>query len=276
MKKQVSKENFTIDKMPHNRKEVFFDILKNRFSTLLLIGLTILISALPMIICFFYVNIEGANIANSSLSEEEIASSLISLEKMKYLLFLISSIFLTISLSGSSAVIQKLIWQEGFLFKTTYKKGIKENYPLFLISYLSLFILIYILALLIYNNSNDIVKGISIGALVLYASIINLTTSQAAIYKLPLYGYFKNGFVISMASFLKTLLCLIINVVFLLLFLIPSYIFQSILIIVLPLFIAPLLILGNTLYANYIFDNFINKDKYPEIYDKGVYRVCQK
>ena len=38
-KRKVAKEDFTINDLPSTRKELFFDILKNRFALLLKIGL---------------------------------------------------------------------------------------------------------------------------------------------------------------------------------------------------------------------------------------------
>lgn len=54
MRRNKENKDFNISNMPHNRIEVFKDILLNRSSTLFSVGIMLLIFAIPLIAIVFF------------------------------------------------------------------------------------------------------------------------------------------------------------------------------------------------------------------------------
>ena len=68
MKKKVNviKSDFLVTDLPSNRKELFFDILKNQWRNLLLLSLIVMVILLPLVILRYYNMVIITNMLNSN------------------------------------------------------------------------------------------------------------------------------------------------------------------------------------------------------------------
>jgi hypothetical protein len=269
MSKKRAIKDFTEQNMPHNRPEVFKDILTTRFSTLISLGLLLLLFSLPSIIVVLL-----SNQAIASINKEEKLEAFLKLINTQNLLLIIALLILSIGLAGIYRIIKLLVWQEGFLFWYDFKEGIKQNSKEFLITFLIIGLL-NLSGQYIFLNT-DIDKAILLILIVViafFAPTIVFTLNQSTIYNLSYLGKTKNSFLIGWKNWYTSIPVIILNIMFIIL---PVFISNPtaylIVLLVTPLLFGPLLILFNTLYTHHYFDKYINKENFNEIYDKGIVR----
>ena len=269
MKKKVSKKEFTINEMPHNRPQVFFDIVKNRFSTLLFIGFIVLLFSIPLIITDYLTSIVLSNLKETTNDFIEIQIVI----HTQNILYIFGLMILAIGLSGSYKIIRMLIWQEGIIFWDDFKAGIKSNCKYFVITALIIGIFNFAFNYIYYAEKvNQYAFFAVIVAAVFFLPTVIFTLGQTILYNLPYLHITKNSFLLAWRMWYTSIPVLLLNASVIVLLLIPNTIVYLILIFTLPLVVSPMLILFNTLYTDTIFDKFINKENFQEIVDKGIYR----
>ncbi|MBO4573482.1 MAG: hypothetical protein J5762_06970 [Clostridia bacterium] len=277
MKRAVPKEDFTVLKMPHNRFQVFADVCVNRFSLILGLGLIVLLFALPLIATVIMRNVKVSE-AETFADAEEKAVLIYSYINTAGLVAIPCAAVLGTGLSGVFGVIRKLVWQDGVLFKHDFFTSVKEN-GLHFALYSAFAALIYYLVQLTLRGTYfsidagaDAAVVASVVAAALYIPTIPFSFVQSTVYELGFFKKFVNSFLLAMRTFYLTLpvtaLCLS---AVLLLFIKNTAVF---IISMLFIFIvaAPLCSLVFTLYCDGVLDKFINKDHFPQIVDKGIYR----
>lgn len=262
------------NKMPKNRTELFFDIIKHRFSLLLSIGLTVLFFSLPLIITVSWYN-SAVSSVTSTIDEADTYTKLFSLLNIKNLLLIGGFIILAIGLSGIYQIIKNLGFNEGVIYFGDFKKGLKENSLNFIICALIIGLLNFLFQYVYFLNAKDnfeykLTLAILIALIIIMVPIILNVLNQTILYKLKLIHQFKNGFLITFRSFYITYPLGLLNIGVCFLFLINQPIVYLILLGLMPLIISPLLILINVLVNNYLLDQFINKEHFPTIYKKGL------
>ena len=262
-------KDFTEKNMPHNRPQVFKDILANRTSSLFTLGLLLLFFSLPTIIIILF-----SNHAISSINKETELENFIKLINTQNLLLLLSLLILAIGLAGIYRIVKLLVWQDGILFWHDFKEGIKENSKEFLITFSIIGILNFVGQYIFFNTEID--KNILLVAIVVisfYLPTIIFTLTQTTIYNLPYLAKTKNSFLMAWRNWYTSIPVFLLNTVFVI---VPLVITDSIAyllsMLLIPLLIGPLLIMFNTLYTHYYFDKYINKENFKEIYDKGIVR----
>ena len=277
MKRPVPKNDFTIEKMPHDRFQVFADVCVNRFSLILGLGLVILLFALPFIATIIMRNVKVSE-AETFADAEEKAVLIYSYINTAGLVAIPCAAVLGAGLSGVFGVMRKLVWQEGVLFKHDFLTSVKEN-GLHFALYSAFAALIYYLLQLTLRGTYfvgdagaEIAVIASIVAAALYIPTIPFSFVQSTVYELGFFKKFVNSFLLAMRTFYLTLpvtaLCLS---PVLLLFIKNTAVF---IISMLLIFIvaAPIGSLVLTLYCDGVLDKYINKDHFPQIVDKGIYR----
>ena len=188
-----------------------------------------------------------------------------------------------IGLAGGFYVAKRMVWQEGISLASDFFKGIKENWKHAVINGvifgLTLFALIVGGSYLIMNVPvHPVVKGIGIGALVLvfslFSMVIALNFTQGVYYENSYGVTLKNSF-----SFLGLLNWRVLLI----------YLLSTASVVVLGLFNLLTLAIGlflfavlnsvviilYTLISHSAFDKYINKEHYPEMVNKGLYKVNQ-
>lgn len=272
--RQISDKE-AIRQLPSTRKELFFDLLKYRKMNLFALSSYTFMFFIPLVIDLIYFNfLESMSIAN---------------EKYEYLFSLIFYSMLImipcmcigfIGLGGAFHVSKKIVWQEGISLSNDFFKGLKYNWKHSLINGLIFSITLFGLIvgssyLIIYQPLNNIIRGVGIGALILvfilFGMIIPLNFTQSVYYKNNYIVTIKNSF-----SFLgllnwKILLVFLMSTgaivtlsLFNLITLISGFLLFAI--------FNSIVIILYTLIAHTAFDKYINKEHYPEMVNKGLYK----
>ena len=264
--------------LPTTRKEVFFDLLKNRKMMLFALSCYVFMFFIPLAIDLLYFNF--------------VESMAIAAEKNEYLFSLIFYSMLImlpcmmigfIGLAGGFYVAKKLVWQDGISLASDFFKGIKENWKHALINGFIFGLVLFGLVvggsfLVIYADVHAVVRGIGIGALIVlflvFGMVSALNFAQGVYYENSFGVTLKNSF-----SFLG----LLNWKVFLIYLLSTGVVFTFSLFNFLTLTIGLLLfavlnsvvIVLYTLVSHAAFDKYINQEHYPEMVNKGLYKVNQ-
>lgn len=265
--------------LPSTRKEVFFDLLKYRKMSLFALSCYTFMFFIPLAIDLFYFNY--------------LESMAIIAEKYEYLFSLIFYSMLImlpcmvigfIGFAGAFYTAKRMVWQEGISLASDFFRGIKENWKDALINGVIFGLVLFGLVvggsyLLIYAPVTPVVRGIGLGALILFflvfGMVIALHFTQCVYYENSYGVTFKNSF-----SFLGLL-----NWKVLLVFLFSTGVvvalglFNLITLaigLVLFAFTNSVVIILYTLISHAAFDKYINKEYYPEMVNKGLYKHNDK
>lgn len=276
------KDDCTLENLPHTRKEEGFDILKNRYDLLFFFGFSYLLLAIPFILVFFlssamknqfYLNLENQAIDKGTYMNEIALNTF-----YKDLLYLPCLLLFDLGISASLRIYRKLGFEEPILLWGDILRGIKENYVsvLFtsLILYLGFFLADMVKAYLpldpeIYQVAIAYIPTALFMVVILPSGLFAF--SSQAVYQDKWRKIFKNGMKFAVYKFsLSALFGLLFAAPFLLLELGMTYV-SIIFPLVYFLLYLPLLQLVFTLYSLYVFDEMINIDQFPDLYQKGLY-----
>lgn len=283
MKKKIkyAKRDFTKHDLPHTRYEVFTDILKVRFDIILKTGTVLFLSLLPLIIFSLAKNIYtftlNDNLANEVIDQNLYNEAFFSVNIIFGFLQALSLTFFALGLSGVLNIFKRLCFYDSIQFKEDFFRGIKDNFKHSFITF-AIVGLLYFLSIfytLMNRSSDDFVTAficylpIVLG-IILIVPIAIMVLFQIPIYENTLSQYIKNGIYFYGKTPFKTLGLLIsLFIPFLPLFIdnIYSMIISTILV---CFFVLPISILVLNLYCNSVFDEYLNKDNFKEIYKKGL------
>ena len=264
--------------LPTNRKEVFFDLLRNRKMFLFALSCYTFMFFIPLAVDLIYFNF--------------LESMAISAEKYEYLFSLIfySMIIMLpcmvigfIGLAGAFYVAKHLVWQDGISLASDFFKGIKENWKHALINGAIFGLVLFGLVvggsfMLIYADVHAVVRGIGIGALIVLFLVFGMVTvlnfTQGVYYENSFGVTLKNSF-----SFLGLLNWKVLVI----------YLLSTGVVVTLGLFNFLTLVIGLLLFAvlnsvvivlytlisQSAFDKYINQEHYPHMVNKGLYKVSQ-
>lgn len=283
MRMKYAKSEFTNDSLPSTRKQQFKAIFKNEWKTLLLLGLLFLIPFI-FIALLEFVKIGVLTSINNSVAESsQIVGELFYVELIYNVLLLIPYILFGLMLSGTSKVIQRLIYGEGLLFKGDFIYGIKLNFKQIVI-----LCLIYWSLGLITNTGTNLLSTLGgpfsvilSGTLIaiynfILIPVIFIAFSFSTTYKMNLKEILTNSFKVFISFLLIPLAFAAVLFGLTYLDLIPSLYLEVIIQAIIVLLFVPTLILIWKLYLTSIFDSNINENAYPEIYRKGLKQYITK
>ena len=279
-------QDFTEESLPHNRFEVFFDLLKTRWRLFLLIGAIFFLFFLPLLGSLAAESLFSSSLYASFLSGETTESAyranLFSLRcaflAIDFFLFLL----LSLPFSGFARVYRLLVHYEMLDFKSDFFKGVKDNFLhtffLFLLASV-LFCLSSLLATYFMASGS---KGfwqtvaffapIFIFLLVFFPSFA-LSYCQIPFYSSPFSLTLKNGFKLYASFLFQSLLFAALLIAPCFLLLLGNFYVLLISFGLFPLIYLPLSLLCLFLSSVSIFDKAINKNEYPELVDKGIHRI---
>ncbi len=276
------KDNCTLEDLPHTRREEFFDILKNRNDLLFFFGLSYLFLAIPFALVFFlsltmknqfYLNLENQVIDKGTYMSEAALNAF-----YKDLLYLPCLLLFDLGISASLRIYRKLGFEEPLLLWGDILRGIKDNYVSVLLTSLVLYLGFFL---------SDIVKAyLPLNPEVYQVAIAYIPTALFMIVILPsgLFAFsaqavyqdkwrkiFRNSMNFAISKFwCGALFGFLFAAPFLLLELGATYV-SIIFLLVYFLLYLPLLQEAFTLYSLHVFDELINQEQYPNLYQKGLY-----
>lgn len=262
--------------LPHNRKELFFDLLKNRKMTLFAISCFTFMFFIPLAVDLFFFNfLESAAIA------EGLDNQLFSLFFYSMLIMLPCMLIGFLGFAGAFYIIKKLVWQEDVSVAVDFFNGIKENWKHSIINGAIFGIILFGCVmgtsyLIIFAPMAPVWCGIGIGALILvllfFGMVISLYFTLCVYYQNTVAETFKNAFAFLGLTNWKTFLVYLFStgaVIALCCF--------NMITLAIGLFLFAILnsvvIVLYTLIAHSAFDKYINKEHHPDYVNKGLYKV---
>lgn len=262
--------------LPHNRKECFFDLLKNRKMALFSLSSFVFMFFIPLAIDLFVFNfLEAAAIASDK------NDYLFSLVFYSMLIMIPCMVIGFLGLIGGFNVAKKMVWQEGTMLAVDFFQGIKENWKHAVINGLLFGLFLFGLVVggsyLVINFAiSPIWSGIGIGALILFfmlfGMIVVLNSTQDVYYTNTYGATIKNSFCLLGLLHYRVLLIFLFStgvVVTLALF---NFITLAVGLLLFAIFNSVVIILY-TLISHYGFDKFINQEHYPNFVNKGLYKL---
>lgn len=277
---KTSPTDFNESKLPHTRRQQYWDLLKNRFSTILLTGFWLLVFFVPCFILIVLKDSYNFYVISSGLYEgEEITKALASVKLIYFALLIFGFAIFALGLSAALKIFRRLIWNEPLFYKHDFLLGIEDNFPHILISTLLVGILSFLSAYIdvmtkgIGNVLISIPQGVN---LVIIYPIFYVMTFITAIYKNPYGKNLKIALSLCVRTYFFNLIpCLIIHFIFYLRF-IENYLIKYIAIAIVILFLSPVILLGFWESQIYVIDKYINRHFYPNYYLKGLYKFEAK
>ena len=264
--------------LPHNRKEVFFDLLRHRKMTLFALSCFTFMFFIPLAVDLLFFNyLESIAIASDK------SEYLFSLVFYSMLIMIPCMMIGFLGFAGAFYTAKKLVWQEGTMFATDFFQGVKENWGRALINGFIFAVIMFGFVvggsyLLIFYRTNPVLTGVGIGALILFllvfgmVSVLNFT--QDVYYSNPFKYTFKNSFCLLGLLNWRIVLLFVISTGGLVALCCFNMIFMAVGLFLFAILNSVVVVLY-TLMSHYAFDRFINAEHYPDMVGKGLYKLEQ-
>lgn len=268
-KRKTKDNDFLEDELPSSRPELFWDIVKNEFRKLFFVSGALIVFALPFLATRLFLDYELI-----ALEAQEASSS------WPHYVFLIVNPFLTaifgIGIAGSLRIIKRLSYMEPVFLWDDFKKGVKQNITQCMLFSFLIGLFFSICYLFRVNNPSSFVNNIPLGvfALIIFPCLM-FAYPVIGTYATKISETFSISTRLYPKAFLTNLIPLFAFLSAYFFELIPDLVLKYALILLFLLLLSPLLSLGFFLYSSYLFDKFINKEKYPELVDRGIKRKKQ-
>lgn len=278
-----SSSDFDVSNLPHTRKEAFYDIIKQRYRLLVLLGILLLCFSLPLILALFVqarINYNiSLEITSGALEYQHAIEQLISYKTITSCFILFGIIIASIGIAGCSKIFLKLTFLEGIIIGYDLKEGMKSNFKdiafFGILMFIVFFALDYMSSLILLNKIELLTFMIVLPYAFLllifipcYAIYINLT----CIYSDKITQKIKNSFYIYTKYLPKILAFVVILLLPFILIIQPNFIVSGVVVSLYFILLLPLIILAWFLFANKMFDECINLKHYPQIVNKGLER----
>ena len=291
-KKKVAKTDFNKSLLPHNRKEQFSFIFKNRKRELFYIGLLLFIFIIPIIVGFGFYNVlinilyNDYKSASVGLTGDDLIkayetyrTSYVMYTDIFSLAMIGGLIVFGIGVSGVIYLIRNLYWGELFFFKESFFKGIKQNALMVCLIFAIYGVINWLCIHIFVLDINEWLKVIPVIAQ--YVFILPLAVLMiylCTIYKENYFTLLRMALIIFLKH-LPTMSLFSLMVLYLYsLLILPNVINYFSIAIIYPIFmvlivlIAPLGLGAYFVTLSRFLDNMINQKNYPELVDKGLYK----
>ncbi len=262
-------------RLPHNRWQVFADRIQTHWLKLWLCGLLLLLFSLPLFAVRFttdlLVTAVREQLQSNIISQDTYEATVQTIQLFSALINVVSYIIFGIGIVGILRQVRKMAWSEPVSFWGDFSIGVKQNKG-GLLCFLAIGLLNAFNSVVMQNN-DGLFAYVPLCAYVL----ILLPIILHILVQLSIYNH-KAWDLISSSAFvyIKTLP---VSVLFSLLFmayglldfvgaLIPRYLLKAVFVMLLPT-----IVLGWFIYCCSALDKYINKQSYPELVDKGVWRL---
>lgn len=286
MKRTKAKaQDYLPSMLPGSRKEIFFDVLKLHFGKFLLMGLAILILALPLHLTAIAEDLYVSGIYSSlgtATQQQRLGAqyAVVAVRGLRAFCDIILLMLFAFFFSGVLRVVRQYAWMENVFFITDFWKGWKQNWKqtvlLALLSGIS-----FALTKLAYSLS-QLATGVTAFLLVIPIGVLYL-------FFMPIFGYtlvaipvysntfgknIKAGFYIYLKNPLRAIFAAGCAMLPFLPLLIP-HLYAHLAGRLLGSLLTPMILLGWTLYAYGQFDRYINGEQFPQMVGKGLYNEEQ-
>lgn len=280
-KPKVAKNDFTGDNLPHSRRDVFRDVLKNRWKDLLKLGALLLLFSLPLLVFGAVGEINAANIyaeyKNGAISAETCASEVAASNGAFALIKIIGYIIFSVGIAGSARVLRQIIWDEPLFFSEDFRDGIKIYGGQFALA-MFLYGLCSYTAVFFSSAANGILYAIALGlGVFILLPAMFFWLSERTVYANKIGENIRNGFMFYVRTLFKSIgMLLLAFLPFILEYVLEffglyNFIFKYSYLLICTFLFLPLGIMLWLLYTYSVFDKYINAELFPEILHKGFY-----
>ena len=291
-KKKVAKTDFNKSLLPHNRKEQFSFIFKNRKRELFYIGLLLFIFIIPIIVGFGFYNVlinilyNDYKSASVGLTGDDLIkayetyrTSYVMYTDIFSLAMIGGLIIFGIGVSGVIYLIRNLYWGELFFFKESFFKGIKQNALMVCLIFAIYGVINWLCIHIFVLDINEWLKVIPVIAQ--YVFILPLAVLMiylCTIYKENYFTLLRIALIIFLKHLPTMSLFSLMVLYFYSLLILSNVINYFSIAIIYPIFmvliilIAPLGLGAYFVTLSRFLDNMINQKNYPELVDKGLYK----
>ena len=281
-KEKAVRKEFTEEDLPHTRSQVFLTVYKTRAFFIFEVSLLLLLFCLPLFGWDICMRLYIDNLANSLLPDNSNATELIQeafvmnmvKNGISVLLFGIAGI----GFGGAIHAFQGLVWNK-LVVVSDFFDGMKKNIGKYILWGIVVGLSFFLFELCLYGTPltkldtiwRILVYGLGSVQLAIIAVFVSYLYLQNEYYFVKGLNLFFNSVKFTILSFFPMVgFILVIMSPYFLVF-IRSFVINFVSIF-LFLFLVSSGLIPLILYADYQFDKRINKEKYPEIYDRGVYR----
>ena len=264
--------------LPHNRKEVFFDLLRHRKMTLFVLSCFTFMFFIPLAVDLLFFNyLESIAIADGK------DEYLFSLVFYSMLIMVPCMIIGFLGFAGAFYTAKKLVWQEGTMFASDFFQGIKENWGRAIFNGLIFGIILFGFViggsyLLIFQQAQPILVGVGIGGLTLFLLVLGMMTvlnfTQDVYYSNPFIYTLKNSFLFIGLLNWRIILLFILTTGGLIAMCCFNMILMAVALFLFAILNSVVVVLY-TLMSHYAFDKYINAENYPDMVGKGLYKLEQ-
>lgn len=277
MKQKVAKTDFSEQNLPHNRKEVFFDCVKLYWQKLLLLGLIMLACAVPLLtvsaVCDTVQQGLSRQLEDGVIDKVAYNGQTAWLRFAEALIDIPCYVIVCIGLSGAARIIRQMIWAEPLFFANDFADGIKKNWLTFcLCGFLVSLLNVYLAFAESFGGGLPAYLPLGVVTIVVLPTALWMMAASS-VYNIGIGKNITNSFVL----YIKTPFVTWLFVALFASVAIPGLIgFVALRCIFLAVFIVvllPALVMLWQLVCYAYFDKFINKQAYPEIVDKGIWRL---
>ena len=272
-KEHIRETDFESRERPRTRLAQFFDIAKHRFVEVLKLSFLQTVFNMPLIgtLITFYLLVKGSNSIDARMTVFIITAGCL----------LISMISTFVGLTGLFHCLKKMAYAEGEYASSDFFIGVVQNWKkgllVGLIVGLSISITVIGCFFFLYYLSafNTAIAGFGMAILAIQSMVVLMigyySIAQIVMYENGFKNVLKNSFIFSLMRFQYNLPLFILH---------PGIIIALMVIMEITMYVAIALIIifiafGALIWAlNCIsaFDNFINKENYPDYYRKGLYK----
>lgn len=277
MKQKVAKTDFSEQNLPHNRKEVFFDCVKLYWQKLLLLGLIMLACAVPLLtvsaVCDTVQQGLSRQLSDGVIDKVAYNGQTAWLRFAEALIDIPCYVIVCVGLSGTVRVTRQMIWAEPLFFANDFADGIKQNWLTFCLCGFLVSLLNVYLAFA-ESSGGGLPAYLPLGVV----TIVVLPTAlwmmaASSVYNIGIGKNITNSFVLYIKTPFVTWLFVALFASVAIPGLIGFVALRCILLAVFIVVLLPALVMLWQLVCYSYFDKFINKQAYPEIVDKGIWRL---
>ena len=291
-KKKVAEADFNKSLLPHNRKEQFSFIFKNRKRELFYIGLLLFIFIIPIIVGFGFYNVlinilyNDYKSASGGLTGDDLIkayetyrTSYVMYTDIFSLAMIGGLIVFGIGVSGVIYLIRNLYWGELFFFKESFFKGIKQNALMVCLIFAIYGVINWLCIHIFVLDINEWLKVIPVIAQ--YVFILPLAVLMiylCTIYKENYFTLLRIALIIFLKHLPTMSLFSLMVLYFYSLLILPNVINYFSIAIIYPIFMVLIILIEPLALGAYFvtlsrfLDNMINQKNYPELVDKGLYK----
>ncbi len=287
--------------LPSNRWELFWDILKGRFSKLIIINLLVLLFCLPVIaiLVFRYIGLSNFGATYPFMQPFGVAyqapisvqgmheNIVLSVNVLAYAFMPLAAVIAALGVAGGAYVIRNMVWTEGIFVANDFWLGIKKNAKSMIAIAIVFSVIFYLTNIsvsildLVMLSSPElewlfiICKVLCYGLLAFFSIMTLHMITMAVTYELTFRQLFKNTFMFTLAMLPQNLFFILLCAIPFVLFFFEGIFFIAG-VVVFALFSISYVLLIWTDYCQWAYDKFINDKVKGAKKNRGIYEKIKE